>query len=250
MGVPLNKNCYLSYYSDALAKDVFEFLSKEEELDLIKKAQNGDKKAVERLVMANYGFIISNASKWQNQRTSLEDMVESGIVGFIEAIKKFKTDKNVRLVTFAYYHMMNEFNHEVMDCTTVKGVNEGKISSLNDTVGEDCELQDLFVMPDELSPEAVFERKEFYNYLKKSVKLLPERERKVSELVFGIVRPKYVQTYTNSDGLVVEKRISMERIGDELGISKQRVQQIFASAKKLLSDENGAGRYLSGYLAA
>ena len=74
-------------------------LTKDEEYDLFLKAQNGDQKAREKLIMANLQLVVSIAKSFKT--LPLEDAIQEGIIGLITAIDKFDISKKYRLSTYA-----------------------------------------------------------------------------------------------------------------------------------------------------
>lgn len=88
-------------------------LTKEEEYELVQKAQNGDEKALERLVEANMGLVIKVASDCikriglRSPSVSFEDAVSAGIEGLLVGISKFDVSKGYKLSTYIYWWIMN-----------------------------------------------------------------------------------------------------------------------------------------------
>lgn len=88
-------------------------LTKEEEYELVQKAQNGDEKALERLVEANMGLVIKVASDCikriglRSPSVSFEDAVSAGIEGLLVGISKFDVSRGYKLSTYIYWWIMN-----------------------------------------------------------------------------------------------------------------------------------------------
>lgn len=88
-------------------------LTKEEEYELVQKAQNGDEKALERLVEANMGLVVKVASDCikriglRSPSVSFEDAVSAGIEGLLVGISKFDVSKGYKLSTYIYWWIMN-----------------------------------------------------------------------------------------------------------------------------------------------
>jgi len=88
-------------------------LTKEEEYELVQKAQNGDEKALERLVEANMGLVVKVASDYikriglRSPSVSFEDAVSAGIEGLLVGISKFDVSKGYKLSTYIYWWIMN-----------------------------------------------------------------------------------------------------------------------------------------------
>ena len=88
-------------------------LTKEEEYELVQKAQNGDEKALKRLVEANMGLVVKVASDCikriglRSPSVSFEDAVSAGIEGLLVGISRFDVSKGYKLSTYIYWWIMN-----------------------------------------------------------------------------------------------------------------------------------------------
>ncbi|MCQ2241541.1 RNA polymerase sigma factor RpoD/SigA [Treponema sp.] len=92
----------------------FEFLTAEEEKELIKKAQAGDRKASARIIQANLRFVVDQAKKMLRKgcKADIEDLISAGNMGLVKAVSKFKLEKNVRFITCAAFWIRAEMNAE------------------------------------------------------------------------------------------------------------------------------------------
>ena len=86
-------------------KDVsrYPLLTKEEELEIAKKAELGDKKAKDKLIVSNLRFVITIAKQYQGKNTDILDLINEGNRGLIHAVDMYKTSKNVRFVSYAVW---------------------------------------------------------------------------------------------------------------------------------------------------
>ena len=88
-------------------------MTKEEEYELVQKAQNGDEKALERLVEANMGLVVKVAFDCikriglRSPSVSFEDAVSAGIEGLFVGISKFDVSRGYKLSTYIYWWIMN-----------------------------------------------------------------------------------------------------------------------------------------------
>ncbi len=78
-------------------------LSREEEIDLAKKAKNGDEKAREKIVSANLRFVVSVAKQYQNQGLPLMDLIAEGNIGLLKAIERFDPDTGNHFISYAVW---------------------------------------------------------------------------------------------------------------------------------------------------
>ncbi|RKX93629.1 MAG: RNA polymerase subunit sigma [Spirochaetes bacterium] len=78
-------------------------LTREEEVELAKRAKVGDKEAKEKLIKANLRFVVNVAKKYQNQGLSLSDLISEGNLGLITAVDKFDVDKGYHFISYAVW---------------------------------------------------------------------------------------------------------------------------------------------------
>ncbi len=94
-----------------------EFENKTE--DII-KAQQGDNKAMEKLIQNNKGLIWSIVKRFQNRGYELEDLYQVGVMGFIKCIKRFDPSFEVRLSTYAVPYVLGEVKRHIRDNGPIK----------------------------------------------------------------------------------------------------------------------------------
>ena len=78
-------------------------LSREEEIELAKRAKAGDKEALKKLVESNLRFVVSVAKKYLGCGLPLHDLIAEGILGLIEAARRFDPDKGVKFISYAVW---------------------------------------------------------------------------------------------------------------------------------------------------
>lgn len=78
-------------------------LSKEEEEVFARKAAQGDKEAMDRIINANLRFVVKVAKKYYNSRISLLDLISEGNIGLITAAKRYDVTKGCRFITYAVW---------------------------------------------------------------------------------------------------------------------------------------------------
>lgn len=90
-------------------------LTPEEEYDLGTRLQNeGDLQAAQRMVMSHLRFVVRIAKGYQGYGLALADLIQEGNVGLMKAVKRFKPDRNVRLVSFAVHWIRAEIHEFVL----------------------------------------------------------------------------------------------------------------------------------------
>ena len=103
----LNKNQFLYYIGkhDILPPP----LKGEEERLMIERACTGDRKAKDKLIEHNLRLVVYVAKRYDNTTNcSLEDLISIGTIGLVKAIHTFKSDKNIKLATYASRCIENE----------------------------------------------------------------------------------------------------------------------------------------------
>jgi RNA polymerase primary sigma factor len=91
----------LEKYLQDVSKE--EMINAEEEVELAIKIQTGDERALNRLVRANLRFVISVAKQYQNTGLTLEDLINEGNLGLIEAAKRYDHTKGFKFISYAVW---------------------------------------------------------------------------------------------------------------------------------------------------
>lgn len=92
----------------------------ENDSNSIRKAQEGDKFELERLIRQNNGLIWSIVKRFQGRGYELEDLYQIGCMGFIKAIKRFDTNFEVKLSTYTVPYILGEIKRFIRDDGPVK----------------------------------------------------------------------------------------------------------------------------------
>lgn len=91
-----------------------------ENLELIKRARNGDKLARDKLADKNIPLVKSIAKKYLGRGIEYDDLMQTGLVGLIKAIDGFDVSRNVQFSTYAFPMVLGEIKKLVRDYNTVK----------------------------------------------------------------------------------------------------------------------------------
>jgi RNA polymerase primary sigma factor len=189
-----------------------------------------DEEAVARLVESNLRFVVSYAKRYRGLGVSFLDLIHEGNLGLIEAARRFDPSRNVKFITYAVWWIREAVVHVLADQTRafsfppklffVLGTRTGDVS-LNDPVVEDGEGQLSDRLPQHQEPpiEELMIRKADRDELVSALGDLDRKEREVVRLRFG---------------LEDDEPRTLQEIGDQLHLSRERVRQIETCAKEKL----------------
>jgi RNA polymerase primary sigma factor len=95
--------------------DKGELLTHEEEIDLSKRAKQGDTRAKHRLVEKNLRLVVSVAKKYRGMGLPFEDLIQEGNIGLMKAVEKFDPDRGFRFSTYATWWIRQAVQRAVAD---------------------------------------------------------------------------------------------------------------------------------------
>ena len=99
--VNFNGDDSISKYFKEIRKS--DLLSPDEEVELAKRIQEGDKEATDKLVNSNLKFVISIAKEYQGQGLSLSDLISEGNLGLVKAATRFDHTRGFRFISYAVW---------------------------------------------------------------------------------------------------------------------------------------------------
>lgn len=106
-------------------------LSREEEIEVAKKAAAGNIKAKERLVTANLRFVVSCAKQYQGQGIPLIDLISEGNIGLWEAVDKFDVNKGFKFISYAVWWIRQAIMHTLNEHSRLLRLPRSQILQLN-----------------------------------------------------------------------------------------------------------------------
>lgn len=108
-----------------------ELISVEEEVELAGKIRNGDRAALEKLTKANLRFVVSVAKQYQNQGLSLPDLINEGNLGLIKAAEKFDETRGFKFISYAVWWIRQSILQALAEQSRIVRLPLNQVGSLN-----------------------------------------------------------------------------------------------------------------------
>lgn len=197
--------------------------SAEEESDLLGKLSAGDEEVKSSLVEHNLRLVVYIARKFDNTGADSDDLVSVGTIGLIKAVNSFRPDKNIKLATYASRCIENEILMYLRRLVRVR--NE---VSFDEPLNTDWEGNEL-LLSDILGTDSDSVYKDIESgvekeLLRSALARLPERERRIMNLRFGL------------DG---REEMTQKDVADLLGISQSYISRLEKKIIARLKNEIG-----------
>lgn len=258
----------------------YDLISVEEEVELAQRIRKGDQSAIEKLTRANLRFVVSVAKQYQNQGLSLPDLINEGNLGLIKAAEKFDETRGFKFISYAVWWIRQSIMQAINEQSRIVRLPLNQVSSLSKyrkAVAEFEQKHQRKPSPEELaeileipkskvistmkvsgrhvSVDAPFQEGEDNNLLDvlsdddspvTDNSLIHESLRREIQRVFATLDERESKILQLSYGIGVEE-MSLEEIGQQFGLTRERVRQIREKAIKRLrttSRSNPLKKYL------
>ena len=259
-----------------------DLLTPEEEVHLARRIRAGDQAALEKLTRANLRFVVSVAKQYQNNSLSLNDLINEGNLGLVKAAQKFDETRGFKFISYAVWWIRQSIIQALAEHSRMVRLPLNKVGSLTKINKVFSELEQKYQReptPEEVAmvleitveeveatlgisarhvsmdapftdgeSNALIDVLENFNADKtdshldykdslrieteRTLASLTEREKEVIKLFFGIG---------------VEHPMTLEDIGDQLGITRERIRQIKDKAITKLRSQSRS-KALKAYL--
>ena len=270
---------------DAYLKDLnrIPLLTADEEKDLAVKAAAGSKAAKNKLINANLRFVVAIAKTYQNRGFELMDLISEGNIGLIAAVDHFDVSKGYKFISYAVWWIRQSIQKALSDRSRAIRLPSNKVNELyqiekartlveSDKAEEEQtkEIAKILGMKtsyvrdllnfnrDMISLDAPIDAEKggavFGDTFRDEINPTPEQEALTSALKRDVdgalktLKPKAERVLRMRYGLNGYKPMSLKEIGDECGLTKERIRQIEKSAVQTLQSPSRRRR-LEAYVA-
>jgi RNA polymerase primary sigma factor len=243
-----------------------DLISPEDEVILARRIKSGDSSSLKKLVKANLRFVVSVAKQYQNQGMSLPDLINEGNLGLMKAAQRFDETRGFKFISYAVWWIRQAILQALAEQARIVRLPVNKIGSINRinrafarleqeyerepssqeiadmlemipedvkeslktngrtvsmdaplTSEEDNTMYDVLQSVDTPSPDKNLINESLAYEIERALSTLSSRESKVLKLYFG---------------LGMKHPFTLEEIGEELNLTRERVRQIKEKAIK------------------
>jgi RNA polymerase primary sigma factor len=258
-----------------------ELITPEDEVMLARRIKSGDKEALAKLVKANLRFVVSVAKQYQNQGMSLPDLINEGNLGLMKAAQRFDETRGFKFISYAVWWIRQAILQSLAEQARIVRLPVNKIGSINrinrafsrleqeyEREPSSQEIADMLEMAsDEVkdalktngrtvsmdAPISSEEDNTMYDVLQSNDAPSPDRNLINESLAYEIERalstlsPREAKVLKLYFGITMKHPFTLEEIGEELGLTRERVRQIKEKAIKRIQYTTRC-RILKSYL--
>jgi RNA polymerase primary sigma factor len=258
-----------------------ELITPEDEVVLARRIRNGDRDALAKLVKANLRFVVSVAKQYQNQGMSLPDLINEGNLGLMKAAQRFDETRGFKFISYAVWWIRQAILQSLAEQARIVRLPVNKIGSINrinrafarleqefEREPNAQEIADMLEMASEEVKEALKtngrtvsmdaplsseEDNNMYDVMQASDTPSPDKNLINESLAYEIERalstlsPRESKVLKLYFGISMKHPFTLEEIGEELGLTRERVRQIKEKAIKRIQYTTRC-RILKSYL--
>jgi RNA polymerase primary sigma factor len=268
----------LKLYLSQIAK--FALYSEEEEKQLGRRIQQGDKEALRCLIESNLRFVVSYAKKYRGMGLAMLDLINEGNLGLIEAAKRYDPDRNVRFISYAVWWIRQAVIHALTQSARIYNLPQKlsdqislmkrKVAELKADLGREPSREEIAramgVNEEEIEDLEILSEKDLYlsdRIADSNLEVGGQIEDRGSPSVeYQIVKSSIQQQVREilaeldeKEALVLKLRfgldddwpLTLQEIGNRLNLTRERIRQIEQKAMRKLSRSRRCEQ-LRGYL--
>jgi RNA polymerase primary sigma factor len=243
-----------------------DLISPEDEVVLARKIKSGDADALQKLVNANLRFVVSVAKQYQNQGMSLPDLINEGNLGLMKAAQRFDETRGFKFISYAVWWIRQAILQALAEQARIVRLPVNKIGSINrinrafarleqayEREPSSSEIAELLEMiPEDVkeslrtngrtvsmdAPISSEEDNNMYDVLQSTDTPSPDKNLINESLAYEIERalstlsPREAKVLKLYFGLGMKHPFTLEEIGEELKLTRERVRQIKEKAIK------------------
>ncbi len=243
-----------------------DLISPEEEVSLARRIKSGDSDALSKLVKANLRFVVSVAKQYQNQGMSLPDLINEGNLGLMKAAQRFDETRGFKFISYAVWWIRQAILQSLAEQARIVRLPVNKTGSINrinrafskleqeyEREPSSAEIADMLEMaPDEVkeslktngrtvsmdAPISSEEDNNMYDILQSMDTPSPDKNLINESLAYEIERalstlsPREAKVLKLYFGINMKHPFTLEEIGEELALTRERVRQIKEKAIK------------------
>jgi RNA polymerase primary sigma factor len=258
-----------------------DLISAEEEVELARRIKKGDSQAMEKLIKANLRFVVSVSKQYQNQGLTLPDLINEGNLGLIKAAQRFDETRGFKFISYAVWWIRQSILQALAEQARIVRLPLNKIGSINKINKAYAELEQKFEREPtvmeiakvlEIAPEDVKEAiRSSGRHVSMDAPLLDGEDGNMYDVLLNddtpgpdkgllndslrkeIERALSTLTYREASiirlyfGLNGKHPHTLEEIGEEFNLTRERVRQIKEKAIKRLK-HTSRSKILKSYL--